>query len=265
MSTNTHKRKNPFVFSYERRYHQLFKYPRRSEIKEAFIRYNIYSRINLNKKVNGVTRLRDRKKISYAIDLESSPVERFQSVGSNKLSAAKGSRRKGSANSLNTSFLNNRGLDSIAMVDSSNNAKHEINVCKKPLITRKPRSKKVGRPKNISAKAKKEPKLSDIKPENTKEVEEEVFDDIIFVKGESPDPEDFKQNDIYTVLARPSDTIKISNKDIKRIINKHCPLSGKILTKPAPCMLCDMKLYNYIIHKRIQSTMYTSSSMMLDF
>ncbi len=52
-------------------------------------------------------------------------------------------------------FLINRGLDSIAMVDSSNNTKHRGNVVKKPLIARKPRSKKVGRPKNISAKAKK--------------------------------------------------------------------------------------------------------------
>lgn len=270
MNTHTYKRRKRFTFPYERRYEQLSKYPRRSEIKEAFIRYNIYPRINLYKKKNGGTRLRERKKVSYAVDFEDSLTERFEVTRPKPLRRPQTNKNKTNSRSTNTSYGSSKGslsseTDSISMAELMKKNKSNVSLRSKGSTKTTSSRKKQPKPKNIRTKAKKDLPASEIKGKDATEAEEDVFNDIIFVKGERPDPEDFKQNDIYELLSRPEDTIKISNKDIKKITGKHCPLSGKVLSKEKPCLLCDMKLYNYIIHKRIQSTRYSENSMMLNF
>ncbi|KAL6933754.1 hypothetical protein ACO0R3_001532 [Hanseniaspora guilliermondii] len=269
MSTETYKRKRPFLFSYERRYDQLFKYPRSSEIKEAFIRYNIYPRINLNKKVNGVTRLRDRKRISYALNDDDDFISTDYVTSISKANRRKGLISKGNLRSYNPTFntigrVNSNSKDTISMTDL---LKEDQNSMRKFKITRSNKEtndKKATRSEGVRTKPRRG-RPSKKANFDEEEVEKDTFDDILFVKGESPDAEDFAQNDIYTVLSHPSDTIKISNKDIRRLTGKHCLLSGKILSKSEPCMKCDMKLFNYIIHKRIQSTNLQTNSLMLDF
>ena len=269
MSEHTYKRRKSFTFPYERRYEQLSKYPRRAEIKEAFIRYNIYPRINLYKKRNGGTRLRERRSVSYAVDFEDSSTERFQVTRPKPLVRSKANKNKSSSGSKSTHGSNegfaSSETDSISMAQLMKKNKSTTNLRNKDSTKTVASRKRQPKPKNIRTKAKKDFQASEIKEKIVKEAQEDEFNDIIFVKGENPDPEDFKQNDIYELLSRPEDTIKISNRDIRKITAKHCPLSGKVLSKEKPCLLCDMKLYNYIIHKRIQSTRYSDNSMMLNF
>lgn len=264
MYSETHKRRKPFSFSYERRYDQLFQYPRSSEIKEAFIRYNIYPRINLSKKANGETRLRDRKRISYALD------DAYDFISTDYVtSARKPPKGKGNARSSNSIFgnigrVNSSSTDTMSMTDLLKEDQNSSRKHKKPKTRKQHKGKETSRSKAIGTKPKRGRPSNQVIIHEEK-VEEDLLADILYVKGESPDAEDFAQNDIYTVLSRPTDTIKISNKDIKRITAKHCQLKGKILSKAEPCMQCDMKLFNYIIHKRIQSTKFPTNSLMLDF
>ncbi|CAI8500048.1 unnamed protein product [Hanseniaspora opuntiae] len=264
MAPETYKRRKPFSFSYERRYDQLFKYPCSSEIKEAFIRYNIYPRINLNKKVNGETRLRDRKRISYALDDDYDFISTDYVTSSRKPPRGKGNSRSSNSIFGNIGRVNPSSTDTMSMADLLKGDQNSLRKYKKPTIKKQHKGKETARSKAIGTKPKRGRPPNKVVIDEEK-VEEDLLDDILFVKGESPDAEDFAQNDIYTVLAHPTDTIKISNKDIRRITGKHCPLKGKILSKAEPCMQCDMKLFNYIIHKRIQSTKFPTNSLMLDF
>lgn len=264
MNSETYKRRKPFSYSYERRYDQLYNYPRSSEIKEAFIRYNMYPRINLNKKVNGETRLRDRKRISYALD------DDYDFISTDYVtSARKPPRGKGNSRSSNYIFghagrPNSSSKDTFSMADILKGGQNSIGKHRKPKTRKQHKGKKTARSKAIGTKPKRGRSSNNVIIDEER-VEEDLPNDILYVKGETPDAEDFAQNDIYTVLSRPVDTIKISNKDIRRITGKHCPLKGKILSKAEPCMQCDMKLFNYIIHKKIQSTKFPSNSLMLDF
>ncbi|XBW37137.1 hypothetical protein QEN19_002715 [Hanseniaspora menglaensis] len=256
--------------TYDQRYSLLYKYPRKSTFNEYYIKNNYLHKIRLSDDIDGLHRLRDRKKrVNYREDANKNTRIKPQATGDSsnkrrhsfKTKPAQlmektyvGVGHKTDHEQIYSSEIKEhkifKSVDSNKEIIKTKFKQHQNTVTDTVNILEEQLSKRSNVVSVFDS-----PPLHLIKTLSADTIfegndSEKGDNDIVFVDGES------SESDIDTVMTDEFNkykNIKISLKEIIKISLGHECLTKKCLSKKKYCSICDIKLKNYIIQKKILS------------